>query len=318
MVAMIQRFAPELFTKRARDGSRFKCSDSFVRKYLRDTMGWSERRTTRAAQKLPPDHEKILYNAFLREAYVIRDHGIPAELRVNTDQTQLIYQLGTKKTWNQKGVSQVPALGMDEKRAFTLVPSISASGELLPMQAIYGGKTAVSCPNGKADRYAEAKKLGCQFLPSKTDTYWSTHETMHSLVNDVIAPYFEGKKKKLGLPSSQRSIWKIDCWSVHKSESFRNWMKKHHPTIIIIFVPGGCTGLWQPLDVGLQRIMKQSMKCSAHRDIVTEATAKLATISSANDLRLDVTVGNLRNRSVGWIVDAISEIDDPELIKKVK
>ena len=78
-------------------------------------MRWSERRTTRAAQKLPTNHEEILHDAFLREAFVIHDHAIPAELRVNTDQTQTVYQQGTKTTWNQKGAKQVAVIGHDEK-----------------------------------------------------------------------------------------------------------------------------------------------------------------------------------------------------------
>ena len=75
---------------------------------------------------------------------------------------------------------------------------------------------------------------------------------MKSLVNDIIAPYFDRKTKELELPKTQCSLWTIDCWSVHKSEEFRNWMKKEHSDIIISFVPGGCTGIWQPLNVGIQ------------------------------------------------------------------
>jgi hypothetical protein len=61
---------------------------------------------------------------------------------------------------------------------------------------------------------------------------------------------FESKKKELGLDPSQFLIWKNDCWSVHKSKEFLDWMKNRHPRIIVLFVPGGCTGVWQPLDVG--------------------------------------------------------------------
>jgi hypothetical protein len=64
---------------------------------------------------------------------------------------------------------------------------------------------------------------------------------MHQLVNEIIAPYFESKKKELGLDPSQFSIWKVDCWSIHKSKEFLDWMKGYHPRIIVLFVPGGCT-----------------------------------------------------------------------------
>lgn len=318
MVAYIDHDAPELFERVLSDGSKFKCADSFVRKYLRDTMGWSERCATRAAQKLPADYEAILHAAFLREAYVIRDHAIPTELRVNTDQTQTIYQQGTKSTWTKKGEKQVSTLGQEEKRAFTLVPSISASGVLLPMQAIYFGKTTQSVPNAKAAKYDEAVELGFVMLPSKSDTYWSTHETMHALVDTILAPYLDAQKVKLSLPQSQCSIWKIDCWSVHKSVDFMSWMEERHANIIVLFIPGGCTGVFQPLDVAIQRPLKQSVKRSAHRDIVDEATAQLVKGVPADELKLNTTLGVLRNRSVGWIVNAIHDINKKELILKVR
>jgi len=90
-------------------------------------------------QKLPDDFEKILSDAFLWQACIICDHAIPAALWVNMDQTQTHYQTGGKKTWNKTGKKQVSTMGMDENQAFTLVPSISASGELLPMQTIFHG-----------------------------------------------------------------------------------------------------------------------------------------------------------------------------------
>jgi hypothetical protein len=153
--------------------------------------------------------------------------------------------------------------------------------------------------------------------PSKSGTYWSTFETMKTLVVEIISPYFEQKKAELNLPHSQHAIWKIDCWSVHKSEDFRNWMIKQYPTIIVIFVPGGCTRLWQPLDVGIQRVLKQSTKRSAHQDVVNEFLAYLEDGKPADELFLDTKFATLRNRLLGWVVRAYHDINNPMLIKKV-
>ncbi|EKM78198.1 hypothetical protein AGABI1DRAFT_129327 [Agaricus bisporus var. burnettii JB137-S8] len=314
MIAVITDMAPEVYEVQAKDGSCFKCSESFVRKYLRKTLGWSERRATKAAQKLPVNLQEILREAFLREAFLIRDYSIPAALRVNTDQTQLVYQQGSDRTWNLAGEKQVATVGQEEKRAFTLVPSISASGELLPMQAIYMGKTSISCPSPWAAGYDHAQELGFQMLPSMTTTYWSTQETMRTLVDTIIAPYFERKKQELGLPQTQHSIWKIDCWSVHRSRSFREWMKENHPNIILVFVPGGCTSVWQPLDVGIQRVLKLSMRRSAHRDIVHEVSSQIE--EGVEHIALDTTLGTLRNRSLQWALNAIADVDNQQLILK--
>ncbi len=270
----------------------------------------------KTAKKVPDNVDEILTEAYLREAYIIRDHGIPAELRVNTDQTQVVYQQGSQTTWAERNSKQVPTVGHDEKRAFTLVPSISASGEVLPMQAIFHGQTTALCPSKGSAMYQDAMDLGVQFLPSKSGTYWSTQETMKDLVNDIIAPYFHHVKEKLGLDHSQCALWKIDCWSVHKLKEFLNWIKTHHSNIIVCFVPGNCTGLWQPLDVRIQRVMKLSMKHKCHRDVVQEVTVQLEADPDIV-MKLDTSIGILRDRAVGWIVCAIQDISDTEFVRKV-
>ncbi|KAF9014838.1 hypothetical protein BDZ89DRAFT_1220417 [Hymenopellis radicata] len=184
---------------------------------------------------MPENVDQILTDAFIREAHVIRDFGILDALHVNTDQTQIVYQQGTKTSWSQKNLKQVSVVGHNEKRAFTLVPSIAANGDLLPMQAIFHGKTPTSCPSPKSPFYDDAIAFGTHFVPSKTDTYWSTQETMRDL-----------KKQELGLGPDQNSLWKIDCWSVHKSREFLDWMAANHGNIIVIFIPGNCTVCGSP------------------------------------------------------------------------
>ena len=83
----------------------------------------------------------------MQEVAIIHDHALLEELCTNSDQAQLVYQQGMQTMWNKAGKKQVETKEQDEKWAFTLVSSISASGELLPFQAIYHGKTEKSCPS---------------------------------------------------------------------------------------------------------------------------------------------------------------------------
>lgn len=57
------------------------------------------------------------------------------------------------------------------------------------------------------------------------------------------------------------------------------------------------------------------MRRSAHRDVVKEVQDQLA--KGIMDITVDTTVGTLRDRSVGWIVNAIHDLDCPDLILKV-
>jgi hypothetical protein len=57
------------------------------------------------------------------------------------------------------------------------------------------------------------------------------------------------------------------------------------------------------------------MKCSAHHDIVNEVMVQMA--SGMTDIKVDTSLGILRDRVVGWVVRAIDDIDNKDLILKV-
>jgi hypothetical protein len=76
--------------------------------------------------------------------------------------------MGNQTTWNPAGAKQVSTTGKEEKRAFTLIPTISVSRKLLLMHAIYFGKGSGSLPNAEASSYVEAMHLGFKLKPSKS------------------------------------------------------------------------------------------------------------------------------------------------------
>ena len=247
-------------------------------------------------------------------AYSIKEQDIPSCLYVNSDQTQVVYAQGSSLTWAPTGAKQVSTVGNKEKRAFTIVISISNDGTMLPLQAIYGGLTKKSCPEPTSLHYDNCIKAGFKFEFSNTTTYWSTQATMQSLVNDIIAPYFMKKKAELSLLPIQRPLWQIDVWSVHRSQEFWTWMKKTHPTIILDYVPGGCTGQFQPCDVGTQHAFKHSLKRSYHADVVQEISDQFS--KGTEHIIVDKQLAVLHNCSITWLWDMFKTVKRPELVKK--
>ena len=162
---------------------------------------------------------------------------------------------------------------------------------------------------------ADVKAAGMQLEFSGTKTYWSNQKTMQNFVNGILAPYFEKTKAQLALPPSQKSLWQIDVWSVHRSEEFRAWIKKEHPTILLDYVPGGCTSVHQPCDVGIQRPLKLSIRRSYHEDIVEEMREKLDKTGQITSV--DDRLGTVHDRSVRWIWNAYQTIYQPALVKMV-
>lgn len=161
-----------------------------MRKWVHDVLRWSQRKGTQAAQKKPVKWEGQCKKSFLRKAYVVKEKDIPAALFVNSDQTQVVFARGDKLTWAATGSEQVPLLGGKEKRAFTVMVSVTSDGTLLPMQAIYSGLTNRSAPSQNAPYYNDLASEGCLLQESGTTTYWSNLETMKTFVNKILAPYF--------------------------------------------------------------------------------------------------------------------------------
>ena len=76
----------------------------------------------------------------------VEKHQIPPSLTINFDQTPSKYVQVLSTTMNQKGESNVPIAGSNEKRSITGTLSITSGNKFLLMQLIYQGKTGQSLP----------------------------------------------------------------------------------------------------------------------------------------------------------------------------
>ena len=236
---------------------------------------------------------------------------------VNSDQTLIYFSAGAEETYAAIGSKQVEVVGKDERRGFTLMVGVSMSGEVLPFQAIFSGKTSASLPTSAAPGYSKATEdLKSRFEYSKWDNHLSTIDTIKSYVNDILAPYFESHRRKLNLPN-QICIWQIDCWSVHKSLEFRSWMAKMYPWIHIHFVPANCTGDFQPCDAGIQRPLKVAVKRSALSDIIDHTMDQLSSGIPPSQITFEKRLPVVQDRSVGWLVHGYEAINNPEIVQKV-
>ncbi|EJD48848.1 hypothetical protein AURDEDRAFT_60543 [Auricularia subglabra TFB-10046 SS5] len=280
---------------------------------MANELDWTKRSATRAAQKIPVGHEQACLESFLRQAISTRDFVVPAALRANIDQTMVIIQDGGKLTYNPKGLKQVSVVRIDEKRAFTVLVGVTAAGALLPFQIIMKGKTKQSIPKQTAPMWDEAMELGFEFVWSDTDTHWSTQQTMCQYVEKILVPHVLQVKATLNLPPDQECILQLDCWSAE----FRSWMTASYPWIKLDYVPGGCTGIWQPCDVGIQRGLKHVIRRCQHADVVEETFHALEEGTAPEKIKLDTALPVLRQRSVKWLVQAYHEMNDPKIVQMV-
>ena len=92
-------------------------------------------------------------------------------------------------------------------------------------------------------------------------------------------------------------------------------MYTKHPTILIDFVLGGCTGVAQPCDVGIQRLFKHITNQCFMEDIVNLSLTKID--SGEKSFNIDHGIGTLRDASVRWLWKAYESLNKPEIVEKV-
>jgi hypothetical protein len=104
--------------------------------------------------------------------------GIPPEAIVNADQMGLCLLPVGNRTWAPQGARQVDVSGKGEKRQLTVMVATSCTGEILPMQCIWSGKTSASLPSAAARQPAEAQ--GFLFTPGGKN-HWSSIKSMKAV-----------------------------------------------------------------------------------------------------------------------------------------
>ena len=106
-------------------------------------MGFVQRRGSTQTKASLSD-QQILHLKFTYLSQISKTakaHKIPPELIVNWDQARVKLVPSQNWTMEQQGSSRVEISGINDKRQITVTLGASMSGELLPIQLLYQGKT---------------------------------------------------------------------------------------------------------------------------------------------------------------------------------
>ena len=93
----------------------------------------------------------------------------------------------------------------------------------------------------------------------------------------------------------------IDCWSVHISKEFRDWMKTHHPEILVLYIPANCTSIYQPADVVIQRPFKHAFRQEFNKFTMDTISSQL---KGGEDVQMDFKMSKLKPHLCHWLYKA--------------
>lgn len=149
----------------------------------------------------------------------------------------------------KEGTKRIEITGIEDKRQFTAVFAGAMSGEFLPVQLIYQGKTKACLPKAKFPNGSDVA-----FSPN----HWSNESLMKDYILKIIVPYIEGEKANLKLNSDHRALAIADKFKGQCTPDTVALLEKHN--IDAIFVPANCTDRLQPMDLTINKPAKDFLK----------------------------------------------------------
>jgi hypothetical protein len=206
----------------------------------------------------------------------------------------------------------VPIFGKDGKRAFTVLLGCTTDGQLLPLQTIYTGLMGAS-PEQRAETGSRAY---WSFIYYRRKTYWSTIVSMEEYFTNIMGGHRTKIIAQHSLPPDSKVLLYYDCWALHRPQELREIIKKLG-WLELVFVPGGCIGLYQPCDVGIQHIFKHHVKNSVSEFFTSQIEKSVEEGTAPENIKLDISLATLRNETPEWLCAAYNIVSSNlELVKK--
>ena len=210
-------------------------------------MGFRKRKASTTAKVSVTDFV-ARKEQFLFDIHVLRElEQIPEELVINWDHTGLNYVPVSNWTMEREGAKRVEIGGINDKRQITAVFAGTMKGDFLPPQVIYQGKTPKCLP---AVVFPNDWHITC------TINHWANEVTTKDYINKILLPYIDKKRKALGKESPALVIF--DRFKGQCMPAVLSLLEENN--IRIAVVPANCTDRLQPLDISMNKSVKEFLR----------------------------------------------------------
>ena len=167
----------------------------------------------------------------------------------NMDQTPVYFSYHRSKTLAKRGIKTVHVRkSTSDTRRATCALTCTAAGEFLRPMLIYKGKATGKIATTEFQRHDPTSIYACQVAA------WMDETCMLRWVDEVLKPYLVVNRPPPGIVP----VILLDAYRCHMMGSVTDAIADLG--IEIVSIPGGCTGLCQPLDVGINKPFKARVR----------------------------------------------------------
>ena len=228
----------------------FKASRGWLLRFLK-RMKISRRRCTHKVQ--------TYVESLIPEIYAYLDilqklqKTLPEDgpIYINFDEVPFFFDPSIDYTYNQKGEKSIEILSHKNKKTrVTVMPCICSNGHSLPPLFVfvykYSGKSQRTFPI----KYENLKNLTRPYMVRFNESGFTNENIILEYIQKVIIPYQQRMKKEVRLIFDQAPS--------HMTSKVKDYLDSKR--IYYLHIPTGTTHLFQPLDVVINKPLKDNVR----------------------------------------------------------
>lgn len=248
-------------------------------KFFLSRMNFVKRKGTTKAQVVPSDFQSFRLQFVQDVKGVVTMEDIPSQLIINWDQTGIHYVPMSEWTTEKRGTKRVAITGISDKRQITAVFGGTSSGDFLPIQLVYQGKTKKCLP---------PVTFPADWDVTYSENHWSKEDTMKSYLRKVIIPCLEKKREDLHLPSNYPCLVIFDNFKAQCTDSILAMLTDNN--IYYVFIPANCTDRLQPLDLSVNKAAKNYLRNSFQEWYASQIKSRFDSSEEIQPINLSMSI----------------------------
>ena len=207
------------------------------------------REKTHTAQRHPDDEVEQALGWLVVVRPILAAANINQRFVMNMDQVPVCLSMHPNRTLNLQGARTVPVRCTSNSTSrFTASLTVCADGSKLKPFCIFKG-----AKNGRiATREFPTNPVREQLTLVCQECAWQDEENMLQWIDATLVPHLQEKA------GGVQAVLFLDSFSAHWTDTVKARMEELE--IQVHQVPGGCTGLVQPIDVGIGKPFKDRLR----------------------------------------------------------
>lgn len=197
-------------------------------------------------------------------------------------------------TMDKRGVKQVEMIGTSDKRQITAVFCGTMTGDFLPVQVIYKGKTPRCHP-----RFGFPSGWHITNSPK----HWSTEATMQEYVENIIVPYVEKAREFLG--EDRAALVIMDNFKGQITESIFSLLDSNN--IHVCLLPSNTTDRLQSMDISVNKPAKDHLRDQFNlwysEQVVAQLEGDVSDIEQVELRPIDLGMPAMKELGAKWLVN---------------